>query len=85
MDADLIELCSTARTLDLAARAAPQDWPQAARALAGLCLGLESNATAVLRLVKAQDALIAMLRERVGRIETEVNAMRSALSSEHAN
>lgn len=85
MDADLIELCSTARTLDLAARAAPDSWPPAARALAGLCLGLEANAAAVLRLVKAQDALIAMLRERVGRIETEVNAMRSALSSEHAN
>ena len=65
MDADLIELVSTARTLRLAALSAPQDWPPGARAMCGLCLGLAENAEAVLRLVKAQAALIERLESRL--------------------
>ena len=85
MDSDLIELVSTARTLERAAKAAPKDWPPAARAVMELCLVLSENASAVLRMVKDQDALIATLRGRVDHLESHLAILRGAIRNEGTN
>jgi hypothetical protein len=85
MDSDLIELVSTARVLRLAALAAPQDWPPAARSMCGLCLGLAANAEMVLKIVKAQEALIERLGSRVKQVEDECGKIRESWATEHKN
>ena len=85
MDSDLVELVSTARTLRLAAMAAPQDWPPAARSMCGLCLGLAENAEAVFKLVKAQSALIDRLEYRVREVEADCGKIRASWIAETGN
>jgi len=85
MDSDLLELLAIARALRVAALAAPQDWPPAARAICGLCLDMAVNAEAVLRLVQAQSALVERLESRASQLMPVVGKIRAEWSTENQN